>query len=80
MFGRTGLELSVLGFGCGAVGGLMVRGDPVDQERTIARDPTARPVQAGRNRHLRPNPVVVPQERNRPRVYGGVGCGGSQPS
>lgn len=36
-FGRTGLELSILGFGCGAVGGLMVRGDPVDQERTIAR-------------------------------------------
>src|SRR5262249_13302810 len=28
IFGRTGLELSVLGFGCGAVGGLMVRGDP----------------------------------------------------
>jgi aryl-alcohol dehydrogenase-like predicted oxidoreductase len=27
VFGRTGLELSVLGFGCGAVGGLMVRGD-----------------------------------------------------
>jgi aryl-alcohol dehydrogenase-like predicted oxidoreductase len=27
----------VLGFGCGAVGGLMVRGDPRDQERTIAR-------------------------------------------
>jgi aryl-alcohol dehydrogenase-like predicted oxidoreductase len=37
IFGRTGLKLSVLGFGCGAVGGLMVRGDPVDQERTIAR-------------------------------------------
>jgi aryl-alcohol dehydrogenase-like predicted oxidoreductase len=37
IFGRTGLELSVLGFGCGAVGGLMVRGDPADQERTIAR-------------------------------------------
>jgi L-galactose dehydrogenase/L-glyceraldehyde 3-phosphate reductase len=37
IFGRTGLELSVLGFGCGAVGGLMVRGDPMDQERTIAR-------------------------------------------
>jgi aryl-alcohol dehydrogenase-like predicted oxidoreductase len=30
------MELSVLGFGCGAVGGLMVRGDPQDQERTIA--------------------------------------------
>jgi aryl-alcohol dehydrogenase-like predicted oxidoreductase len=37
VFGRTGLQLSVLGFGCGAVGGLMVRGDPADQERTIAR-------------------------------------------
>ena len=37
IFGRTGLRLSVLGFGCGAVGGLMVRGDPLDQERTIAR-------------------------------------------
>ncbi len=37
MFGRTGIQLSVLGFGCGAVGGLMVRGDPLDQERTIAR-------------------------------------------
>ena len=29
VFGRTGMRLSVLGFGCGAVGGLMVRGDPV---------------------------------------------------
>jgi aryl-alcohol dehydrogenase-like predicted oxidoreductase len=37
VFGRTGMQLSVLGFGCGAVGGLMVRGDPADQERTIAR-------------------------------------------
>ena len=37
ILGRTGLKLSVLGFGCGAVGGLMVRGDPLDQERTIAR-------------------------------------------
>ena len=36
-FGRTGMQLSVLGFGCGAVGGLMVRGDPADQERTVAR-------------------------------------------
>ncbi len=36
-FGRTGLQLSVLGFGCGAVGGFMVRGDPADQERTVAR-------------------------------------------
>jgi aryl-alcohol dehydrogenase-like predicted oxidoreductase len=37
VFGRTGMRLSVLGFGCGAVGGLMVRGDPNDQERTVAR-------------------------------------------
>ena len=36
-FGRTGMRLPVLGFGCGAVGGLMVRGDPRDQERAIAR-------------------------------------------
>src|SRR5271166_825263 len=34
--GRTGLELSVLGFGCGAVGGLMVRGAPADQDRAVA--------------------------------------------
>jgi L-galactose dehydrogenase/L-glyceraldehyde 3-phosphate reductase len=31
------MQISVLGFGCGAVGGLMVRGDPRDQERAIAR-------------------------------------------
>jgi aryl-alcohol dehydrogenase-like predicted oxidoreductase len=37
VFGRTGMQLSVLGFGCGAVGGFMVRGDPAAQERTIAR-------------------------------------------
>jgi aryl-alcohol dehydrogenase-like predicted oxidoreductase len=36
-FGRTGLDVSVLGFGCGAVGGLMVKGDPADQERAVAR-------------------------------------------
>jgi L-galactose dehydrogenase/L-glyceraldehyde 3-phosphate reductase len=37
VFGRTGMQLSVLGFGCGAVGGLMVRGDAADQEHTVAR-------------------------------------------
>ena len=37
VFGRTKMQLSVLGFGCGAVGGLMVRGDAADQERTVAR-------------------------------------------
>jgi aryl-alcohol dehydrogenase-like predicted oxidoreductase len=37
IFGRTGLRVSVFGFGCGAVGGLMVRGSPEDQERAVAR-------------------------------------------
>ena len=36
-FGRSGLRVSILGFGCGAVGGLMVRGAPADQERAVAR-------------------------------------------
>src|SRR5580698_8022023 len=37
VYGRTGMQISVLGFGCGAVGGLMVRGDPGDQQRAVAR-------------------------------------------
>jgi aryl-alcohol dehydrogenase-like predicted oxidoreductase len=35
--GTTGLTVSAMGFGCGAVGGLMVRGKPADQERAVAR-------------------------------------------
>ncbi len=35
--GRTGIEVSLLGFGCGAVGGLMVKGSAADQERAVAR-------------------------------------------
>ncbi len=35
--GRTGLEVSALGFGCGAVGGLLVRGDRSEMQRTVAR-------------------------------------------
>ncbi|MBV1797794.1 aldo/keto reductase [Siccirubricoccus sp. G192] len=35
--GRTGLKVSVLGYGAGAVGGLMVRGSPAEQERSVAR-------------------------------------------
>lgn len=35
--GRTGLEVSTLGFGCGNVGGLMIRGAPAEQERAVAR-------------------------------------------
>jgi len=37
IFGRSGMKISILGFGCGAVGGLMVRGAPADQERAIGR-------------------------------------------
>jgi len=37
VLGRTRIKVSILGFGCGAVGGLMVRGAPADQERTIGR-------------------------------------------
>jgi L-galactose dehydrogenase/L-glyceraldehyde 3-phosphate reductase len=37
VLGRTGLEVSALGFGCGAVGGLMVRGDPKERVRSVAR-------------------------------------------
>ncbi len=35
--GRTGVKISVLGFGCGAVGGMMVKGSAADQERAVAR-------------------------------------------
>ena len=36
-YGRTGLHLSILGFGCGAVGGLMVRGSHADQDSAIGK-------------------------------------------
>lgn len=35
--GRTALEVSEIGFGCGSVGGLMVRGDRAEQERAVHR-------------------------------------------
>ncbi len=37
ILGKTGLSVSALGFGCGDVGGLMVRGTAADQERAVAR-------------------------------------------
>ncbi len=36
-FGPDDMPISLLGFGCGAVGGLMVRGDRAEQERAVAR-------------------------------------------
>ena len=35
--GRTGIAVSVLGYGCGAIGGLMVKGSAAEQDRAIAR-------------------------------------------
>ena len=35
--GKTGLKVSALGFGAGAVGGLMVRADRAEQTRAVAR-------------------------------------------
>lgn len=35
-FGRTGLDVSVLTLGCGAVGGLMTKGAAGDQDRAVA--------------------------------------------
>src|SRR5690242_14840644 len=37
VFGRTGVRVSLLGFGCGAVGGLMVRGAAAEQTKAVAR-------------------------------------------
>ncbi len=34
-FGNTGLQVSILGFGCGSVGGLMVRGEHKDMLRSV---------------------------------------------
>ena len=36
LFGNTGLRVSQLTFGCGAVGGLMTSGSPKDQDRAVA--------------------------------------------
>ena len=35
--GRTGIAVSELGFGCGSVGGLMVRGEPDQQRDAVAK-------------------------------------------
>ena len=35
--GRTGLKVSEIGFGCGNVGGLMIRGEHADQVKAVAR-------------------------------------------
>jgi aryl-alcohol dehydrogenase-like predicted oxidoreductase len=37
ILGKTGLRVSVLGFGCGNVGGLLVRGTSAEMEHAVAR-------------------------------------------
>lgn len=37
ILGRSGLKVSALGYGAGAVGGLLVRGTPAEQEASLAR-------------------------------------------
>lgn len=36
-FGNTDIQVSEIGFGCGDVGGLMVKGEPADQMRAVSR-------------------------------------------
>ena len=36
VLGKTGLRVSQIGFGCGDVGGLMVRGAPEERARAVA--------------------------------------------
>jgi aryl-alcohol dehydrogenase-like predicted oxidoreductase len=86
--GRTGLMVSALGFGCGAVGGLMVRGTAADQQRAVgtALDAgityfdTAADYGAGASetnlgralRALKAAPVVGTKVRIRPEERGGI--------
>jgi len=35
--GRTGVQVSALGYGSGAIGGLFTKGDPAEQRRAVAR-------------------------------------------
>jgi hypothetical protein len=43
VFGRTGMQLSMLGFGCGAVGGLMVRVGRIIATRTLVTSAEGQP-------------------------------------
>ncbi|HLZ69014.1 MAG TPA: aldo/keto reductase [Dehalococcoidia bacterium] len=69
--GLTGLRVSALGYGCGAVGGLMVRGDPDEQRRAVARA-----IEAGIN-YFDTAPLYGNgrSEENLGRVLGELGAG-----
>src|SRR5689334_21503245 len=64
--GRSRLDVTVLTVGCAAVGGLMTRGAPADQERAVARA-----LQAGVNRFdTAPSYGDGASEQNLGRVLG----------
>jgi aryl-alcohol dehydrogenase-like predicted oxidoreductase len=86
--GRTGIDVSALGYGCGDVGGLIVRGTPAERTRAVARA-----VELGVNyfdtatsygngvseqhlgevlRELRPNVYVGTKVRLRPEDLGDI--------
>jgi len=48
--GKTGLTVSTLGFGCGNVGGLIIRGTPAERERAMIVFVQALPDTHGRGR------------------------------
>lgn len=86
--GKTGLRVSVLGFGCGNVGGLLIRADPRTRVRAVARA-----IEAGINyfdtasmygdgqseqnlgqvlKELKPNVYVGTKVRLRPDEFGDI--------
>ena len=62
-FGRTGLELSRLTFGCGAVGGLMTKGAATDQDPSLGRETMVLTILTQRQvtaiRHRKPTSAVL---------------------
>ena len=87
--GRTGIDVSALGFGCGDVGGLIVRGTPAERTRAVARAvelgvnyfDTASSYGSGVSeqhlgevlKELRPDVYVGTKVRLRPEDFGDIG-------
>ena len=89
--GRTGIKATVLSYGCGAVGGLMTKGAPADQERAVQRAldmgityfDTAAQYGMGTSEtnlgrilaKLRPKITVATKVRLQETEYGNIGAG-----
>ena len=89
--GRTGIKATVLSYGCGAVGGLMTKGAPADQERAVQRAlamgityfDTASQYGMGASEQnlgrilakLRPRITVATKVRLKETEYGQIGAG-----